>query len=47
MLDILRKTADLEHSLESEGALGLHDTDLFPCIDRNSLQAVYDFVKLR
>ena len=47
MLDILCKTADLKHPLENEREFGLHDADLFPCISRNGLQAVYDFVQLR
>ncbi len=47
MLDILYKTADLKHPLESLRRIGLHGTDLCPCIGRNVLQAVYDFVQLR
>lgn len=47
LLDILYKTADLKQPLKSVRRIGLHGTDLIPCISRNGLQAVYDFVQLR
>jgi len=47
MVDILYKTSDLKRPLESVGRTGLQGTDLFPCISRNGLQAVDDFVQLR